>query len=126
MNDKSTATEVILMNGIPRDVSRALDRPSCGFSRWTSRRKRWLLGGILIISALITFPNPAGAQLGDIFSKLFSSIKSDMGSSLSDINQITQSLQKLYQTTMWPLAAINQSRGFVVNSISKPCRWSAW
>jgi hypothetical protein len=118
MNGKSTTTEVILMNGIPRDVSRALDRPSGRFSSWTYRRKRWLLGGLLIISALITFPNPARAQLGDIFSKLFSSIKSDMGSSLSDINKITQSLQKLYQTTMWPLAAINQSRGFVVNSIS--------
>jgi hypothetical protein len=41
-----------------------------------------------------------------------------MGQSLSEINQITQSVQKLYQTTMWPLGAINQARGFVSNSIT--------
>jgi hypothetical protein len=41
-----------------------------------------------------------------------------MGGSLKAINQISQQVQTLYQTTMWPLAAINQARGFVSNSIS--------
>ncbi len=31
---------------------------------------------------------------------------------------LTQQVQQLYQTTMWPLAALNQARGFVANSIS--------
>ena len=32
--------------------------------------------------------------------------------------QIAQQMQKLYQTTVAPLAAINQARGFVANSIN--------
>jgi hypothetical protein len=45
-------------------------------------------------------------------------IQSDMGQSLAEMSQISGSVQKLYQTTMWPLAAINQTLGFVSNSIT--------
>jgi hypothetical protein len=41
-----------------------------------------------------------------------------MGTSLKAINQIKQQIQQLYQTTMWPLAALNQARGFVSSSIN--------
>ena len=34
------------------------------------------------------------------------------------INQVMQQTQKLYQTTLAPLAALNQARGFVANSIN--------
>ena len=34
------------------------------------------------------------------------------------INQVVQQMQKLYQTTVAPLAALNQARGFVANSIN--------
>lgn len=82
--------------------------------RWKRRLAAWLLatGTILVV------PTLAHAQFG-IFDSIFSSIQSDMGSSLSSINQMMQQLQKLYQTTVWPLAAINQARGFVSNSITQ-------
>ena len=41
-----------------------------------------------------------------------------MGSALSEINQMTHQLQQLYQQTLWPLALLNQARGFVSNSIT--------
>ncbi len=53
-----------------------------------------------------------------IFDSIFSSIQNDIGSSLSAINQVVQQMQKLYQTTFAPLAALNQARGFVANSIN--------
>jgi hypothetical protein len=63
-------------------------------------------------------PVSAHAGIFDIFSEIFGTIQSDIGSSLKSINQLTQQVQQLYQTTMWPLAALNQARGFVANSIS--------
>jgi hypothetical protein len=66
----------------------------------------------------IALSSPARGQFLGIFDSIFSSIQSDIGSSLKSINQITQQVQQLYQTTMWPLAALNQARGFVANSIS--------
>jgi hypothetical protein len=53
-----------------------------------------------------------------VFDAIFSSIQNDIGSSLNSINQIAQQIQRLYQTTVAPLAAINQARGFVANSIN--------
>jgi hypothetical protein len=115
MSNKSTpTTETLLINGVPCDASQALDRQS----KEGSPRKRWILAGAFALWAAFAIPTAAHAQFGDIFEGIFSSIQSDMGASLKAINQITQSVQKLYQTTMWPLAAINQARGFVSNSIS--------
>jgi hypothetical protein len=67
---------------------------------------------------LLVAPARAHAGIFDVLGEIFGTIQSDIGSSLKSINQITQQVQKLYQTTMWPLAAINQARGFVANSIS--------
>jgi hypothetical protein len=63
-------------------------------------------------------PKLAHGQFLSIFDSIFSSIQNDIGSSLGSINQVVQQMQKLYQTTVAPLAAINQARGFVANSIS--------
>jgi hypothetical protein len=52
----------------------------------------------------------------DVFKEIFGTIQNDIGSSLSQINQVVQQVQKLYQTTVAPLAALNQARGFVANS----------
>ena len=65
-----------------------------------------------------SLPASAHAGIFDVFSELFGTIQSDIGSSLKSINQLTQQVQQLYQTTMWPLSALNQARGFVANSIS--------
>jgi hypothetical protein len=101
----------------PDDLSGAAEisaspRPSAR-SRWKKR----LMMSVLVVEACFAVPRLAHGQFG-IFNSIFSSIQSDMGKSLSEINQISQSVQKLYQTTMWPLAAINQARGFVSNSIT--------
>ena len=115
MSGKSTpTTETLLINGVPCYVSKALDQQT----KTGSPGKKWILAGAFALWAAFTIPTTAHAQFGDIFEGIFSSIQSDMGTSLKAINQITQSVQKLYQTTMWPLAAINQARGFVSNSIS--------
>lgn len=75
------------------------------------------LGGALAVSCVL-FSTPARALGLGIFDTIFSSIQNDMGKSLSEINQVAQAAQKLYQTTMFPLSAINQARGFAANSIT--------
>jgi hypothetical protein len=77
-----------------------------------------MLIGVLVIETCLALPKLAHGQFLGIFSSIFGSIQNDIGSSLSSINQIAQQMQRLYQTTVAPLAAINQSRGFVANSIN--------
>jgi hypothetical protein len=60
----------------------------------------------------------AHASIFRVFDELFGTIQNDMGSSLKAINQMTQEVQQLYQQTVWPLAMMNQARGFVSNSIT--------
>jgi len=67
---------------------------------------------------MVALPTLGHAQFLTAFDSIFSSIQSDIGSSLSSVNQIMQQVTKLYQTTVAPLAALNQARGFVANSIS--------
>ena len=84
-------------------------------------RLRWrgkVAAGLLLFCAGAATPPFAHGQFLSIFDSIFSSIQSDMGASLKAINQISQQVQQLYQTTVWPLAAINQARGFVSNSIN--------
>ena len=107
-------TETVLLNGEVVETSDSLD----GHGKTGTRFKRLLLVGSFAIVVCLAILTPAHALDMDVFEAIFSSIQNDMGTSLKDINQITQSVQKLYQTTMWPLAAINQARGFVSNSIS--------
>jgi hypothetical protein len=113
-NHDDDRNNCVLLNGEPIDLTEQSQRPRSIGSRW----KRPLLVGGLLIGACLFASKPARALDLDIFQAIFSSIQSDMGSSLKSINQIRQQVQTLYQTTMWPLAAINQARGFVVNSIS--------
>jgi hypothetical protein len=82
------------------------------------RRRKWAVA-VSVLGVLLLFA-PAGAHAGifDIFGEIFSTIQSDIGSSIKSINEITQQIQQLYQTTMCPLAELNQARGFVANSIS--------
>jgi len=107
-------TDTLLLNGEVVDSS---DPLNC-HGKTGIRFSRLLLIGSLAIAFYLAILTPAHALDMDVFEAIFSSIQNDMGTSLKEINQITQSVQKLYQTTMWPLAAINQARGFVSNSIS--------
>ena len=109
--DDRKPEETVLLNGIPYAGDVAASR------KQKSRRWKWLTA-VSVLGIAMLLPVSAHAGIFDVFSELFGTIQSDIGSSLKSINQLTQQVQQLYQTTMWPLAALNQARGFVANSIS--------
>jgi hypothetical protein len=101
-----------LLNGVP-SLQSETSRPA--------PRRRWKkrLGiATLTLATTLALPTLGHGQFLSVFDSIFSSIQSDIGSSLSSVNQIMQQVTKLYQTTVAPLAALNQARGFVANSIS--------
>jgi hypothetical protein len=111
MKDRPDPKQALLLNGEPYVAAQkdGLDRRR----RWNRR----VLIVILLTETCFVMPKYAHGQLG-IFNAIFSSIQNDIGGSLSSINQIVQQTQRLHQTTVAPLAAINQARGFVVTSIN--------
>ena len=114
MSDNTQPTTEFLLNGVAYDAHGVCWPKPPAHARW----KRRLLIGVLLIEACIAVPKYAQADFLSVFEKIFTSIQSDIGGSLKTINEISQQIQKLYQTTVAPLAAINQARGFVANSIS--------
>ncbi len=108
MNETLNSEPDLLLNGQPYGLA------SRGRSRW---KKRFLIVALLFEICLVV-PKYAHGQFLGIFDPIFKSIQSDIGSSLSQINQVMQQTQKLYQTTLAPLASLNQARGFVANSIN--------
>ena len=110
MNEEMKSNEQLL-NGVPSlqgETSRPAPR------RWKKR-----LGiAALTLATTLALSTLGHGQFLSVFDSIFSSIQSDIGSSLSSVNQIMQQVTKLYQTTVAPLAALNQARGFVANSIS--------
>ena len=114
MSDKTKSETEVLLNGIPFDADAKCSRKPGAHARW----KRRLLIGVLLIETCFALPKLADGQFLSVIDSIFSSIQSDIGGSLSAINQVAQQMQKLYQTTVAPLAAINQARGFAANSIT--------
>jgi hypothetical protein len=114
MNDEANTTTELLLNGAPYAEEPESARQATANSPWKKR----LSVALLAVGMGFAAPTKAHGQFLSVFDSIFSSIQSDMGTSLKEINQISQQVQKLYQTIMWPLAAINQARGFVSNSIS--------
>src|SRR5580658_8238971 len=112
MTEMNQSETELLLNGVPYGGEAIRDR------RLVARWKRRLLIGVLLIETCLVLPKFAHGQFLSIFNSIFSSIQNDIGGSLSAINQIAQQVQKLYQTTVAPLAALNQARGFVANSIN--------
>jgi hypothetical protein len=99
-----------LLNGLPYQAGRESTRKS--------RRWRWLAPTTLALAMAVMLPSRAQAGIFDIFGELFGTIQNDMGAALSQINALTQEMQQLHQQIVWPLAVVNQARGFVSNSIS--------
>lgn len=85
-----------------------------------ARRNRWklMIATMLALVVALALPSRAHAGILDIFDEIFGTIQNDMGSALSEINQMTYQMQRLYQQSLWPLALLNQARGFVSNSIT--------
>src|ERR1700692_3868751 len=92
----------LLMNGEPYAGDSQCGRRQGASVHW----KRRMLVGVLAIETCLAFPKLANGQFLSVFSSIFGSIQNDIGSSLSSINQISQQMEKLYQTTVAPLAAI--------------------
>ena len=111
--DQRKQEETVLLNGIPYTGD------TVGPAKQKNWRLRWKwLTVVSVIAIAMIVPVSAHAGIFDVFSELFGTIQSDIGGSLKSINQLTQQVQQLYQMTMWPLAALNQARGFVASSIS--------
>ena len=111
MNEEKKSNEQLL-NVVPSLQSE---------TSWPAPRHRWRkrLGiAALTLATTLALPTLGHGQFLSVFDSIFNSIQSDIGSSLSSVNQIMQQVTKLYQTTVAPLAALNQARGFVANSIS--------
>ena len=114
MSEKTQSETEFLLNGVTFNADGECSRSPSARASW----RRRLLIGVLLIETCFALPKLAQGQFLGIFDSIFSSIQSDIGGSLSAINQVVQQMQKLYQTTVAPLAAINQARGFVANSIN--------
>jgi hypothetical protein len=110
----NTQPEIGLLNGERHTCDPRCNRRPGASVRW----KRRLLVSVLMIETCVALPKLAHGQFLSVFDSIFSSIQNDIGSSLRSINQMAQQVQKLYQTTVAPLAAINQARGFVASSIN--------
>jgi hypothetical protein len=99
-----------LLNGVPYQAGSESTRQT--------RRWRWLATPTLALAMAVMLPSRAQAGIFDIFGELFGTIQNDMGAALSQINELTQEMQQLHQQIVWPLALVNQARGFVSNSIN--------
>jgi hypothetical protein len=112
MNEETKSNEQILnavLSAGSESAQRLASRP---------RTKKRLMIAVLTVASAVALPTLGHAQFLSVFDSIFSFIQSDIGSSLSSVNQIMQQVTKLYQTTVAPLAALNQARGFVATSIS--------
>lgn len=114
MSETKDCTTGPLLSGLQQTVESAATRRAYKQGRWKKRAAV----SILLVEACLAAPKLAHGQFFGLFDSIFSSIQSDMGSSLQAINQVQQQVQQLYQATVWPLAAINQARGFVSSSMN--------
>jgi hypothetical protein len=85
-----------------------------GTAKWKER----VLVAALAAGVVLAMPIEAHAGLFGVFDEIFGTVQNDMGASLKTINEVTQGMQQMYQQAVWPLARINQARGFVANSIA--------
>lgn len=113
MNHTTKPTE-LLLHGLPYAGQDEPVRNRVPLSRWKKRS----VAVVLAMATCLAVPTLAHGQFLTVFDSIFSSIRSDIGGSLKSVNQIMQQVTKLQQTTLAPLAALNQARGFVANSIS--------
>jgi hypothetical protein len=111
--DHETSGDLV-PNAIPDKTAPDQEHRKAGYRpRW-----KWVMVGALGIALTAAIPSRAQSGIFSVFQEIFGTIQIDMGSALSEINEMTHEMQQLYQQTLWPLALLNQARGFVSNSIS--------
>ena len=82
------------------------------------RMRKAMITSALAVGAVLAMPAAGHAGIFGVFDAIFGLIKGPIGEPLNEINTISQQTQNLYQQAMWPLAQLNQARGFVSNSIT--------
>jgi hypothetical protein len=82
------------------------------------RMRKAMITSALAVGAVLALPAADHAGIFGVFDAIFGLIKGPIGEPLNEINTISQQTQNLYQQAMWPLAQLNQARGFVSNSIT--------
>ena len=112
----SETTEVFEAEHVPKGARDATIDQSFG-SR-IGRVGRVSLTAAMAILAILAMPTEAHAGIFGVFDAIFGLIAGQIGTALQEITTVTRETQQLYESTMWPLALINQARGFVSNSIT--------
>lgn len=113
-NKMNTKSSRLLLNGVPCNDYGVPVEVDTRVRRW----KRRLMPGVAVLCVCLFVPAMGHGQFLGVFNAIFNSIENDTGVSLSSINQIAGQMRALYQTTVAPIAAINQARGFVAASIA--------
>ena len=73
------------------------------------------LGAVGVVCALLLLPTAANAGVADIITLLTtitSTLRDGIGTALNGIHGIQNSVTRLRQQVVWPLAAINQAKSF--------------
>jgi hypothetical protein len=116
--DHETSGDLV-PNAIPDMTMPAPEHRKAGHRpRW-----KWVMVGALGIALTASIASRAQSGIFSVFQEIFGTIQNDMGSALSEINEMTHEMQQLYQQTLWPLALLNEARGFVSNSITSYRRY---
>jgi len=88
--DDRKPEDTVMLNGIPYTGNAVIS----GKQKSWHRRWKWLTAASVLGIAML-LPVSAHAGIFDVFSELFGTIQSDIGSSLKSINQLTQQVQQL-------------------------------
>ena len=84
------------------------------FQHRLSRSRRWLLVAVI---ALCLIPSTTRADgIGDIlslFRTITSTLQGPIGGALSEMRKVSAAVNNFRQEIIWPLAVINQARGFI-------------
>ena len=84
------------------------------FQHRLSRSRRWLF---IVVVTLCLIPSTTRADgIGDIlslFHTITSTLQGPIGGALSEMRKVTAAVNNFRQEIIWPLAVINQARGFI-------------
>ena len=95
---------------------------ACFLFRWGSSWRR-IVGVTLVATVAVSmvFPSPAYAQFGLLGSiqNILNIINGAIHSALNLIGAVSQSLQALYQQTVWPVRLIDQAKNAIASLIAQ-------
>jgi hypothetical protein len=80
------------------------------------RCSRAAAGLLCLVLVLAIAPPGAGAGIGDIVSiltSIYGTLRGDIGGVLNNIQGVNTNVRDLHQGMVWPVASLNQARGFV-------------